>query len=67
MKVFFVTHLYDFASSVYQEERDDTLFLRAERLADGIRTYRVQPGRPLETSFGRDLYRKLLEARRTTA
>lgn len=35
--------------------------LRAERLPDGTRTFRIQPGKPLETSYGIiDLYRRIL-------
>ncbi|EQD39430.1 hypothetical protein B1A_16855, partial [mine drainage metagenome] len=37
----------------------DTLFLRAERLPDGTRTFKVVPGGPLATSFGEDLYQKI--------
>lgn len=32
------------------------LFLRAERLADGTRTFRIVDGEPLQTSYGEDLY-----------
>jgi len=32
-------------------------FLRAERGADGRRTFKLAPGEPLTTSFGLDLYR----------
>ncbi len=34
-------------------------FLRAERLPDGTRTFRLREGRPLETGFGIDLYRRI--------
>lgn len=56
IKVCFVTHLYTFAHDLYEEKRNDTLFLRAERLDDGTRTFRMKEGEPEETSFGRDLY-----------
>ena len=56
IKVFFVTHLYEFARAFYEKERADTLFLRAERQADGTRTFRLVEGRPLPTSFGQDIY-----------
>jgi DNA mismatch repair ATPase MutS len=56
VKVFFVTHLYDFAHAIYERKMDDALFLRAERQADGARTYRLTEGKPLETSYGKDLY-----------
>lgn len=62
VKVFFVTHLYDFAQSFYDRGMANALFLRAERQADGVRTFRLIEGRPLETSFGMDLYRTVFGA-----
>ena len=59
VKVFFVTHLYDFAQQLWQERDERTLFLRAERLPDGRRTFKVQPGEPMQTSFGTDLYEEI--------
>jgi hypothetical protein len=59
VRVAYVTHLHEFARSLYEEKRDDTLFLRAERLADGQRTFRIIRGEPLATSFGDDVYRRV--------
>jgi DNA mismatch repair ATPase MutS len=59
VKVLFVTHLYDFAEGFFKTNRADTLFLRAERRADGTRTFRVIPAEPLETSYGDDVYKKI--------
>lgn len=59
IKVGYVTHMYDLASGFHAERRDDTLFLRAERLPDGRRTYRVVDGEPLPTSHGEDIYRRI--------
>ncbi|KWR85193.1 MutS-related protein [Pseudomonas sp. PI1] len=56
VKMFFVTHLYDFAESLYQTPPEGTLFLRAERRDDGGRTFRVVEGAPQATAFGTDLY-----------
>lgn len=56
IKVLFVTHQFDFAESFYQQRRDSTLFLRAEREADGRRNYQLGVAEPLPTSFGEDLY-----------
>ncbi len=56
IKVFFVTHLYEFAHSFYEKGLEGTIFLRAERQADGRRTFRLIEGDPLQTSYGRDLY-----------
>jgi DNA mismatch repair ATPase MutS len=59
VKVFYVTHLYDLANSLYQEQSQTGLFLRAERKPDGGRTFRVLPGEPLPTSYGEDSYRRI--------
>lgn len=56
VKIFMVTHLYDFAHSMWKEKAGTTLFLRAERLGDGRRTFKLLPGEPIQTSFGVDLY-----------
>lgn len=57
VRVFYVTHLYDFAQSWRRANQGQVLFLRAERLADGTRTFRMVEGEPLETSFGQDVYK----------
>jgi len=57
--VFFVTHLYEFAHTFFNQKQNHTLFLRAERKVDGARTYKISPGEPLQTSFGNDLYREV--------
>jgi DNA mismatch repair ATPase MutS len=59
IKIFYVTHLYEFARSFFEEKREGALFWRAERLADGTRTFRIVEGEPLETSYGEDLYRQI--------
>jgi len=59
VKVFFVTHLYDFANSINSRRLHNSLFLRAERQADGTRTFRLTEGEPLETSYGQDLYEEI--------
>ncbi|MCA1917403.1 hypothetical protein, partial [Methanospirillum hungatei] len=66
IKVICVTHLYEFARTLYEEGRENALFLRAERKADGERTYKVREGIPLQTSYGEDLYNRIfLEASNT--
>ncbi|GAB2583052.1 DNA mismatch repair protein MutS [Dyella jejuensis] len=57
--VYFVTHLYTFAHSLFESGREDALFLRAQRLDDGTRTFRLVEGKPLETSYGQDLYQEV--------
>lgn len=53
VKVFFVTHMYALASSLSDEKIRNAMFLRAERCEDGTRTFRVIPGEPLRTSYGK--------------
>ena len=56
VQVAYVTHLFDLASRLHQERGDEAAFLRAERLPDGRRTFRLVPGEPLATSHGQDIY-----------
>lgn len=56
VRVFFVTHLYTFATGFVEKWHPGTMFLRAERAEDGTRTFRLSEGEPLETSYGTDLY-----------
>lgn len=58
-KVLFVTHSYELGRRFLGQGRADTLFLRAERLADGRRTFRQLEGEPLPTSYGQDLFRRI--------
>jgi hypothetical protein len=62
IKVFFVTHLYEFAHQFYEKRLDRALFLRAERQADGKRTFKMIEGEPLQTSYGGDLYNRIFNA-----
>jgi hypothetical protein len=59
VRVFFVTHQYEFAHRCFGERARDALFLRAERRADGTRTFKLIEGEPLQTSYGEDLYREV--------
>jgi DNA mismatch repair ATPase MutS len=56
IKVFFVTHQYEFAHSFYEKKMTNALFLRAERREGGERTFKIIQGEPLQTSYGEDLY-----------
>ena len=58
--VWYVTHLHELARSIEAMERADTVFLRAERGAGGERSFRVVEAPPLETSFGRDVYERVV-------
>lgn len=59
IRVFFVTHLYEFAHKLFEKRDDESVFLRAERQTDGERTFKVIEGEPLETSYGEDVYRTI--------
>ncbi|MER3480305.1 MAG: DNA mismatch repair protein MutS [Meiothermus sp.] len=61
VKVFFVTHMYTLASGLYQQSFQGALFLRAQRLSGGQRTYKILPGQPQPSSFGADLYRAVFK------
>ena len=63
VRVFYVTHMFDFAHGEYVQDSDEALFLRAERGVDGRRTFRVLEGEPLATSYGEDVYRRVFGIR----
>lgn len=62
VKIFFVTHLYEFSRRVFARSSNGVAFLRAERLEDGTRTFKITEGKPMETSFGQDLYDAIFSA-----
>jgi len=59
IKVFYVTHLTEFARGFYDQRMESTIFLRAERQADGERTFKIIEGEPLQTSYGPDLFDRI--------
>ncbi|MGN6214489.1 MutS-related protein [Parafilimonas sp.] len=59
IKVFFVTHLYDFAMTFYEKEMPQALFLRAGRMDDASRGFQLTEAAPLPTSYGPDLYKRI--------
>ena len=61
MKIFFVTHLYELAHGFYGKKLENAFFLRAERQADGARTFKLVEREPLSTSYGQDLYSKIFK------
>ncbi len=65
IRVFFVTHLYEFSRTMYEKKMDNVLFLRAERQPDGHRTYRMIEGNPLITSYAEDLYARIFNTAST--
>jgi hypothetical protein len=56
IKVFFVTHMFELAHGFFERQMPDAIYLRAERQADGRRTFKLLEGEPLQTSYGLDLY-----------
>lgn len=56
-----MTHLYEFARNFYDKEMKNALFLRAERQPSGERTFKLIEGKPLQTSYGEDLYKNVFE------
>jgi hypothetical protein len=61
VKVFFVTHLFQFANSFFAKGSPRAVFLRAERRPDGSRPFKLIAAEPLQTSYGEDLYRKIFD------
>jgi DNA mismatch repair ATPase MutS len=61
VRVFVVTHIVALARSWHLEGRDEFLFLRADRRPDGRRTFTLVEDEPLETSYGEDLYRRIVD------
>jgi hypothetical protein len=59
VRVFFVTHLFTLARTFHDDEDPAILFLRAERLPDGRRTFRMVAGEPEPTSHAEDAYRQV--------
>jgi len=63
IKVFFVTHLYEFAHVFHDKEMQNAFFLRAQRKSDGRRTFKLVEGEPLQTSYGEDVYNEIFRTR----
>lgn len=59
IKVFFVSHLYEFASSIKENSNYSSVFLVTERSLNGDRTYKIVAGEPSKTGFGMDVYKKI--------
>lgn len=64
VKVLTVTHLLSFAQRIYQEAKESPKtnieFFSAERTGDGKRTYHMIQHEPELTSFGMDLYERII-------
>ena len=55
-----VTHITKFARELYQEGREDVLFLSAGREAEREQKYEMIEKEPGNTSYGLDLYRQII-------
>ncbi len=65
IEVFFVTHMYEFAHGFYEKQLRDAAFLTAERKENGDRTFKIIEGKPLSTSYGKDLYDNIFKNKAT--
>lgn len=61
IRVFSVTHLYEFAHGLFDDKMINAIFLIANRMPDGTRTFKLIEGEPLRTSYGEDLYHRILK------
>ena len=61
VKVVLVTHMYDLSMLIKEKYNNDVYFLRAERIEDGKRSFKITEGEPLRTSYGLDLYKALFK------
>lgn len=59
--VMIVTHLYEYSKQIFGLDLDHAYFLGAERLEDGTRTFKMLEHEPKETSYGLDLYDRIIE------
>lgn len=57
VQVVSVSHLYPYAQAFCVPNMRNAVFLRAER----ERTFKLKPGGPMTTSFGRDLYERIFK------
>ena len=62
IRVYYVTHLFSLADRLAETKDSDHLFLRAQRSAEGSRTFRLEPGAPEPTSHARDLHEQFFPA-----
>ncbi|WP_261325263.1 MutS-related protein [Rhizobium leguminosarum] len=53
-RMFLVTHMFEFANGLAEDDSRGVAFLRAERREYGSRAYKLIEGKPLRTSFGED-------------
>lgn len=59
VKVFFVTHFFEFSFGFYEKNLKNVMFLRAERKDNAQRSFKLIEKEPLRISFGIDLYKSI--------
>lgn len=59
VEVFTVTHLYQLSRPFYEQKDPRFVFLRAQRLSDGTRSFRLAPGEPETTGYGDDVFARV--------
>jgi DNA mismatch repair ATPase MutS len=62
IKVLYVTHLFEFSNNIYNLDLEKAIFLRAERSDNGSRSYIIKSGEPLQTSYGEDLFKSVMDS-----
>ena len=62
IKIFFVTHMYDYVNSYLNQRQKKFVFLQAERKSDGERTFRMVDGSPTQTSYGKDVFLEVFDS-----
>jgi len=59
IRIFFVTHLWEFASLISKENSNNVMFLKAQRNSDGTRTFKIIESKPQSKSYAEDLFKKI--------
>jgi len=59
IRIFFVTHLWEFASLISKENYNNVMFLKAQRNLDGTRTFKIVESKPQSKSYAEDLFKKI--------
>jgi len=60
VRVVMVTHMFDLANTLHRDRGDNTVFLEAERGTHGVRTFKLRPGLPSQTSHAIDLFDRIV-------
>lgn len=58
--IWMVTHITKFAKKLFEERRDDVLFLSAGRMAEKETRFQMYEKKPGDTSYGLELYEQMI-------